>query len=100
MLFASRSAMASPRPEPSRRVVPRDIGGRRTGELEEVADHAVDPLDLRLHEPPELAADLARCPVLRQHLGRTADAAQRVADLVRDAGGEFAQGAQTLAPRD
>ena len=68
------------------------IGSR---ELEEAGDDLLQAIDL-VDEPAERVVVEPDDPALPE-LGRRADAGQRVADLVRDAGQQLAEGRQPLA---
>ncbi len=72
----------------------------RPGEFEELGDDAVQPVHLADHRLGGLAV-VGVVPVALPEIGgEPLDRAERVADLMGDAGGEASQGGQPLAPGD
>ena len=67
-------------------------GGSSEPSCVERLDHGLDAPRIRLDALGELAAELGVVEARREHRGVGADADERVADLVRDGGGEAAEG--------
>lgn len=68
----------------------------RVGEVEELLGQAVDAVDLGRDEEVEAAAKLDVVEARRQEVGEGLDRDERVADLVRQAGAEEADGGELL----
>ena len=91
-----RGSLALEQARQQRRDVDRLARRRRQrAEPRERLDHGLDAPRVRLDALGELAAELRVVEAARQHRGVGADADERVADLVRDGGGEAAEAASS-----
>ena len=68
----------------------------RAGEGEEVADQGADPIELGEHQVAKRRPELLVVLPLREELDEGPDGDQGVADLVRDARGERAEGREPI----
>ncbi len=73
------------------------LGLARTGEPQQVADDVADPLEPVAHETEMTRAVLGREVGSREQFDVIPDPLERVVDLVCDAGGEEAEGRQSLS---
>src|SRR5262249_53905360 len=71
-------------------------GGRRAREGEQVVQQDADALDLRQREIAERGAELLVVEAFGEELDEGADGDERIADLVRDAGRERAEGREPV----